>query len=313
VGAAVVSRGKRFRQLVAKKAPLQVPGAINAYCALLDEKAGFDALYLSGAGVANASFGMPDLGITTLGDVLEDARRVTAATELPLLVDVDTGFGSAFNIARTVREMERAQVAAIHLEDQEQAKRCGHRPNKATVAVEEMCDRLKAAVDARRDGDFVIMARTDAFAREGRAASVERAAAYVEAGADMIFAEALYTLEDYAAFTRAMGVPVLANLTEFGLTPQFTVDELRKAGVKIVLYPLSAFRAMSRAALRVYETIRRDGTQRAVLDAMQTRDELYAVLDYHTYEHKLDELFAKSAGAKTQPARKRARRSARKG
>ena len=292
MGAASVSPGKRFRQLVAKGPPLQVPGAINAYCALLAEKAGFKALYQSGAGVANASFGMPDLGLTTLGDVLEDARRITAATELPLLVDVDTGFGSAFNIARTVREMQRAGVAAVHLEDQEQAKRCGHRPNKATVAVDEMCDRLKAAVDARRDDDFVIMARTDAFAREGRAAAVERAAAYVEAGADMIFAEALYTLDDYAAFTRVIGVPVLANLTEFGLTPQFTVAELDKAGVRIVLYPLSAFRAMSRAALHVYETIRRDGTQGAVLDTMQTRDELYAVLDYHTYERKLDELFA---------------------
>jgi methylisocitrate lyase len=306
-----VSRGKRFRQLVAKKRPLQVPGAVNAYCALLAEKAGFEALYLSGAGVANASFGMPDLGLTTLGDVLEDARRVTAATDLPLLVDVDTGFGSAFNIARTVREMERAEVAAIHLEDQEQAKRCGHRPNKATVTVDEMCDRLKAAVDARRDGDFVIMARTDAFAREGREAAVDRARAYVEAGADMIFAEALYTLDDYAAFTRAIGVPVLANLTEFGLTPQFTVAELAKAGVKIVLYPLSAFRAMSRAAQHVYETIRRDGTQRAVLDAMQTRDELYAVLDYHTYERKLDELFAKDVGSKAGTPRKPARRRAR--
>ena len=306
-----MSRGKRFRQLVAKKRPLQVPGAVNAYCALLAEKAGFEALYLSGAGVANASFGMPDLGLTTLGDVLEDARRVTAATDLPLLVDVDTGFGSAFNIARTVREMERAEVAAIHLEDQEQAKRCGHRPNKATVTVDEMCDRLKAAVDARRDGDFAIMARTDAFAREGREAAVDRARAYVEAGADMIFAEALYTLDDYAAFTRAIGVPVLANLTEFGLTPQFTVAELAKAGVKIVLYPLSAFRAMSRAAQHVYETIRRDGTQRAVLDAMQTRDELYAVLDYHTYERKLDELFAKDVGSKAGTPRKPARRRAR--
>jgi methylisocitrate lyase len=244
--------------------------------------------------------------------VLEDARRITAATQLPLLVDADTGFGSAFNIARTVREMERAGVAAIHIEDQEQAKRCGHRPNKATVDVDEMCDRLKAAVDARRDDDCVIMARTDAFAREGRAAAVDRAQAYVDAGADMIFAEALYTLDDYAAFTRAIGVPVLANLTEFGLTPQFTVAELDKAGVKIVLYPLSAFRAMSRAALRVYEAIRRDGTQRAVLDAMQTRDELYAVLDYHTYERKLDELNAKNTGSKTAGARKPTRRRARK-
>jgi methylisocitrate lyase len=307
-----MSAGKRFRRRVARKPPLQVPGAVNAYCALLAEKAGFEALYLSGAGVANASFGLPDLGITTLNDVLEDARRITAATPLPLLVDVDTGFGSAFNIARTVREMERAGVAAIHLEDQEQAKRCGHRPNNATVAVDEMCDRLKAAVDARRDGEFVIMARTDAFAREGRAAAVDRAAAYVEAGADMIFAEALYTLDDYAAFTRAIGVPVLANLTEFGLTPSFTVAELAKTGVKIVLYPLSAFRAMSRAALRVYETIRRDGTQRAVLEAMQTRDELYAVLDYHTYERKLDELNAKGASFNARGPRKPARRRTRK-
>jgi methylisocitrate lyase len=307
-----MSPGKRFRELVAGKRPLQVPGAINAYCALLAEKAGFEALYLSGAGVANASFGLPDLGITTLGDVLEDARRITAATELPLLADVDTGFGGAFNIARTVREMERAGVAAIHIEDQEQAKRCGHRPNKATVDVGEMCDRLKAAADARSDAGFVIMARTDAFAREGRAAAVERAQAYVEAGADMIFAEALYTLDDYAAFTRAIGVPVLANLTEFGLTPQFTIAELGKAGIKIVLYPLSAFRAMSRAAQRVYEAIRRDGTQRAVLDSMQTRDELYAVLDYHTYERKLDELNAKNGGSKAGAARKPARRRARK-
>jgi methylisocitrate lyase len=306
-----VSAGGELRRLVAHEAPLQIPGAVNAYCALLAEQAGFKALYLSGAGVANASFGLPDLGITALGDVLEDARRVTAATELPLLVDVDTGFGSAFNIARTVREMERAGVAAIHIEDQEQAKRCGHRPNKATVAVEEMCDRLKAAVDARRNADFVIMARTDAFAREGRAATLERAAAYVDAGADMIFAEALHTLEDYAAFTRAVRVPVLANLTEFGLTPQFTVAELERAGIKLVLYPLSAFRAMSRAALEVYEAIRRDGTQRAVLGSMQTRDELYAALDYHTYERKLDALFAKSpstpaaGGSRRSPRRKK--------
>jgi methylisocitrate lyase len=308
VGAVGVSSGREFRRLVAKEAPLQIPGAVNAYCALLAEQAGFKALYLSGAGVANASFGLPDLGITTLADVLEDARRITAATDLPLLVDADTGFGSAFNIARTVRELERAGVAAVHLEDQEQAKRCGHRPNKTTVAVEEMCDRLKAAVDARRDRDFVIMARTDAFAREGRAASLERAAAYVEAGADMIFAEALYTLEDYAAFTRAVAVPVLANLTEFGLTPQFTVAELKRAGVKLALYPLSAFRAMSRAALEVYETIRRDGTQRAVLGTMQTREQLYAVLDYHRYERKLDELNAKSSGTRARRVRPAARK-----
>jgi methylisocitrate lyase len=307
MGIGRMSPGKKLRRLVAKNPPVQIPGAINAYCALLAQKAGFKALYLSGAGVANASFGLPDLGITTLGDVLEDARRVTGATDLPLLVDADTGFGSAFNIARTVREMERAGVAAIHIEDQEQAKRCGHRPNKATVAVEEMCDRLKAAVDARRDEDFVIMARTDAFAREGRSASLERAAAYVEAGADMIFAEALHTLDDYASFARAIRVPVLANLTEFGVTPSFTVAELGKTGVKLVLYPLSAFRAMSRAALAVYKTIRRDGTQRAVLGEMQTREELYAVLDYYAYEHKLDALFA-GVTAKRDVRRPRARR-----
>jgi len=308
VGGATLSPGKQFRRLVAKRAPLQIPGAVNAYCALLAQRAGFEALYLSGAGVANASFGLPDLGITTLDDVLEDARRITAAVELPLLVDVDTGFGSAFNIARTVREMERAGVAAVHIEDQEQAKRCGHRPNKATVDVAEMCDRLKAAVDARRDDEFVIMARTDAFAREGREAALDRAGAYVDAGADMIFAEALYTLEDYAAFTRAVRVPVLANLTEFGLTPYFTVDELAKAGIGLVLYPLSAFRAMSRAAENVYAAIRSQGTQRSVIDSMQTRDELYGVLDYYDYERKLDALLA--ANAKT-PKRKSARKKKR--
>jgi len=303
-----MSPGKKFRRLVGKRAPLQIPGTVNAYCALLAQRAGFDALYLSGAGVANASFGLPDLGITTLDDVLEDARRITGAVELPLLVDVDTGFGSAFNIARTVREMERAGVAAVHIEDQEQAKRCGHRPNKSTVDVAEMCDRLKAGVDARRDDDFVIMARTDAFAREGREAALDRVRAYVAAGADMIFAEALYTLDDYAAFTRAVRVPVLANLTEFGLTPYFTVDELAKAGVQLVLYPLSAFRAMSRAAESVYAAIRSQGTQRCVIDSMQTRDELYGVLDYYDYERKLDALLA--ANGET-PARTRARKKKR--
>jgi methylisocitrate lyase len=307
-----VSQGKQFRRLVDKEAPLQIPGAINAYCALLARDAGFKALYLSGAGVANASFGLPDLGVTALGDVLEDARRITAATELPLLVDVDTGFGSAFNIARTVREMERAGVAAIHIEDQEQAKRCGHRPNKSTVPVEEMCDRIKAAVDARRDEDFVIMARTDALAREGRSAALDRASAYVAAGADMIFAEALYTLDDYAAFTRVVGVPLLANLTEFGLTPYFTLAELERAGVRLVLYPLSAFRAMSRAAESVYAAIRREGTQRGVLESMQTREQLYAVLGYHEYERKLDELFASGARKQTPRARKKATKRRRK-
>lgn len=300
-----MSAGKKFRKLAARHKPVQIPGAINAYSALLAERAGFEALYLSGAGVANASFGLPDLGVTTLGDVLEDARRITSATELPLLVDVDTGFGSAFNIARTVREMERAGVAAIHLEDQEQAKRCGHRPNKATVATAEMCDRIKAAVDARRDEGFVIMARTDAFAREGRAAALERASAYVGAGADMIFAEALYTLDDYAAFTRAIRVPVLANLTEFGLTPYFTIDELARAGVKLALYPLSAFRASAKAALAVYEAIRAHGTQKAVLGSMQTREELYSVLNYHAYERKLDELYAHGASKKKRGRGKR--------
>ena len=285
-----MSAGAKLREAVAKRAPLQIPGTINAYCALLAERAGFEAIYLSGAGVANASFGLPDLGVTTLNDVVEDARRITAATELPLLVDADTGFGSAFNIARTVRDLERADVAGMHIEDQEQAKRCGHRPNKSTVSTEEMCDRLKAAVDARTDRGFVIMARTDAFAREGRAASLERAAAYVEAGADMVFAEALYTLDDYRSFTDAIEAPVLANLTEFGLTPLFARDELGAAGVKLILYPLSAFRAMSRAALDVYTAIRAHGTQKPVVATMQTREELYGVLDYHAYERKLDEL-----------------------
>jgi len=303
-----VSAGKRFRTAVAKHAPLQIPGAINAYCALLAEQTGFKALYLSGAGVANASFGMPDLGVTSLGDVLEDARRITAATDLPLLVDIDTGFGSAFNIARTVREMERAGVAAVHIEDQEQAKRCGHRPNKATVSADEMCDRLKAAVDARRDDRFVIMARTDALAREGRAAAVERAVAYVSAGADMIFAEAVTTLDDYAAFTRAVRVPVLANLTEFGMTPYFTRDELARVGVKMVLYPLSAFRAMSRAALDVYRALLEEGTQRSAIGTMQTREELYGVLKYYDYERKLDELYARPTGRKVSRRKPRAAR-----
>ena len=297
-----MSAGAKLRDAVAKRAPLQIPGTINAYCALLAERSGFEAIYLSGAGVANASFGLPDLGVTTLNDVLEDARRITAATDLPLLVDADTGFGSAFNIARTVRELERVGVAGMHIEDQEQAKRCGHRPNKATVSAAEMCDRLKAAVDARADRAFVIMARTDAFAREGTQASLDRAAAYVEAGADMVFAEALYALDDYRAFTRAIGVPVLANLTEFGLTPLFTADELAAAGVKLILYPLSAFRAMSRAALEVYTAIREHGTQKSVVGEMQTREELYGVLDYHAYERKLDELYARSPVAGAEPA-----------
>ncbi|MCC5858777.1 MAG: methylisocitrate lyase [Ectothiorhodospiraceae bacterium] len=287
----VSSAGRRFRDALAAEKPLQIAGTINAYSALLAERAGFRAIYLSGAGVANASYGLPDLGITQLADVVEDARRITAATQVPLLVDVDTGWGSAFNIARTVREMERAGVAAIHLEDQVQAKRCGHRPNKALVSKEEMVDRVKAGVDARQDENFVFMARTDAHASEGMQAAVDRANAYVEAGADAIFAEALHTLEEFEAFTRVVPVPVLANITEFGKTPLFTVDELRDAGAGMVLYPLSAFRAMSRAAEAVYGAIRKEGTQQSVVDRMQTRTELYEVLDYHSYEDKLDQLF----------------------
>ncbi|MDG2316267.1 MAG: methylisocitrate lyase [Gammaproteobacteria bacterium] len=287
----IESQGKNFREAVSRNKPLQIPGAINAYCALLAQQAGFEALYLSGAGVANASFGMPDLAVTSMNDVLEDVRRIKGVTPLPLLVDVDTGWGTAFNIARTSKEMIRAGAAGIHIEDQEQAKRCGHRPNKSTVSTVEMCDRIKAAVDARTDEDFVVMARTDAFASEGQEASLDRVAAYIEAGADMIFAEALYTLDNYRAFTDSVSVPVLANLTEFGLTPQFTVEELAEVGISIALYPLSAFRAMSNAALMVYQAIRNEGTQESVLDQMQTRDQLYAALDYHAYEDKLNRLF----------------------
>ena len=268
-------------------------GAINAYCALLAERAGFRALYLSGAGVANASFGLPDLGVTTLNDVCEDVRRVSGVTSLPLLVDADTGWGSAFNIARTIRDLNRAGAAGCHLEDQELAKRCGHRPNKAIVSSDEMVDRIKAAVDARSSDEFVIVARTDAVASEGVQAGIDRACAYVAAGADMIFAEALQTLADYGQFTRNVSAPVLANITEFGKTPLFTVEELREAGVRLVLYPLSAFRAMSAAAMNVYGAIRRDGTQQAMVAAMQTRAELYGVLNYQAFEAKLDELFAK--------------------
>jgi methylisocitrate lyase len=296
----LASQGAKFRAAVATHAPLQIPGAINAYAALLAEHTGFNAVYLSGAGVANASHGLPDLGMTTLGDVLDDVRRITAATALPLLVDVDTGFGGAFNIARTTRELIRAGAAALHLEDQQQAKRCGHRPNKAIVATGEMCDRLRAAVDARSDDQFVIMARTDAFANEGLEAAIERAVAYAAAGADMIFAEAVASLDDYRSFCTALDVPVLANMTEFGVTPNFTVAELGAAGVKLILYPLSAFRAMSKAALDVYRTILEQGTQRTMLDTMQTRDELYAVLDYFAYERKLDALFANDKDDKEQ-------------
>jgi methylisocitrate lyase len=282
-----------LRDAVDSERPLQVAGTINAYTALLARDSGFRAIYLSGAGVANASFGLPDLGLTSLNDVCEDVRRICGASDLPLLVDADTGFGAAFSIARSTRELTRAGAAGMHLEDQVQAKRCGHRPGKELVAAAEMCDRIRAAVDARRDDSFVVMARTDAHAVESQQAAIDRAAAYVEAGADMIFAEALTTLDEYRGFTTALSVPVLANITEFGRTPLFTAAELGKAGVRLVLYPLSAFRAMSRAALDVYGAIRKDGSQRAVVNRMQTRDELYAVLGYHDYERKLDELFSR--------------------
>jgi methylisocitrate lyase len=286
-----VTAGARLRAAVEAERPLQVVGTINAYAALLARRAGFRALYLSGAGVANASFGLPDLGVTTLNDVCEDVRRISGACELPLLVDADTGFGSAFNIGRTTRELIRAGAGGMHLEDQVAAKRCGHRPGKELVAAEEMVDRLKAAVDARSDAAFVIMARTDAHAVEGQAAALERAGAYVAAGADMIFAEALKTLEEYRQFVTAVRVPVLANITEFGQTPLFTLAELGAAGLRLVLYPLSAFRAAAKAHVVVYEAIRRDGTQKSVVPYMQTRDELYDVLGYYAYEKKLDELF----------------------
>jgi methylisocitrate lyase len=293
-----MSAGARFRAALEAEKPLQIAGTINAYTALLAERAGFKAIYLSGAGVANASFGLPDLAVTTLGDVAEDVRRICSATDLPLLVDIDTGWGSAFMIGRTMREMSWAGAAAVQMEDQVAEKRCGHRPGKALVAPEEMCDRLKAAVDGRIDDQLVVMARTDAHAVEGQQAAIDRAAAYVEAGADMIFAEALTTLEEYRQFTDAIKVPVLANLTEFGKTPLFTTDELADVGVAMTLYPLSAFRAMSAAALSVYQTIRNDGTQKASVDSMQTRMELYDVLGYQAYEDKLDTLFQEQ-GLKT--------------
>ncbi len=285
------SAGARLRRALAEERPLQVVGTVNAYSALLAERAGFRAIYLSGAGVANASFGLPDLAMTTLTDVCEDVRRITGATTLPLLVDADTGWGHAFMISRSIRELVRAGAAGCHLEDQVNAKRCGHRPGKALVPAGEMVDRIKAAADGRDDPEFVIMARTDAHAVEGQDAAVERALAYVEAGADMIFAEALTTLEEYREFTAQVRVPVLANITEFGKTPLFTVGELGDAGVGLVLYPLSAFRAMSAAAEAVFAAIRRDGGQQTVVDRMQTRAELYEVLGYHDYENKLDELF----------------------
>jgi len=288
-----ISPGARLRAALNLEKPLQVVGVINAYAAHLAEQTGYRAIYLSGGGVAASSLGIPDLGITTLDDVLIDARRITDATSLPLLVDVDTGFGSAFNIARTVKSLVKTGAAGMHIEDQVQAKRCGHRPGKAIVSKQEMVDRIKAAVDARSDPDFVIMARTDALAVEGLQPAIERAAACVDAGADMIFPEALTSLEMYRQFAEAVRVPILANMTEFGVTPLFTTAELASAGVSLALYPLSAFRAMSSAALKVYQAVRQDGTQQSVLPLMQTRAELYNTLDYYAYEKKLDELFEK--------------------
>lgn len=282
-----------LQQALSQESPLQIVGTINAYSALLAKRAGFKAIYLSGAGVANASYGVPDLAITSLNDVLEDARRITDVCDLPLLVDIDTGWGTAFNISRTIKSMIKAGVAGVHIEDQVQAKRCGHRPKKELVTTEEMCDRIKAAVDANDSKDFTIMARTDALAIEGLEKALERIQHYVEAGAQMIFFEGATELSQYQTVTNQCKVPVLANITEFGVTPLFTKEELGKAGVKLILYPLSAFRAMSLAAINVYETIRANGTQKDAIDHMQTRAELYDVLNYHQYEQKLDELFAK--------------------
>lgn len=290
--------GGRFREAVTAEQPLQVVGAVNAYHARMAERTGYRAVYLSGGGVAAGSLGMPDLGISTIDDVLVDVRRITDVCSLPLLVDADTGFGGAFNIGRTIRSLTKAGAAGCHIEDQVQAKRCGHRPGKQIVSSEEMVDRIKAAVDARTDESFVIMARTDALASEGLEAALDRAAACVEAGADMIFPEAVRELDHYRAFAERTRVPVLANLTEFGATPLFTLEELRTVNVGLALYPLSAFRAANAAALRVYETIRRNGTQAAVVESMQTRAELYEFLDYHSYEQKLDQLFAKEKDTK---------------
>ncbi|CAB0150174.1 2-methylisocitrate lyase [Pseudidiomarina piscicola] len=289
----VSSAGAKLRQAIQTESPLQIVGTINAYTAMMAEKVGHKALYLSGAGVANASFGLPDLGMTSLNDVCEDIRRITGATDLPLLVDADTGWGGAFNISRTVKEMTRAGAAGFHIEDQVAQKRCGHRPNKEIVTQGEMVDRVKAAVDARTDDQFLIMARTDALQQEGLEAAIERAQACADAGADAIFAEAVHTLEQYDAFTKALNVPVLANITEFGATPLFNKQELGDVGVEMVLYPLSAFRAMNKAALNVYQNILANGDQKEVVDTMQTRAELYDFLNYHAFEQKLDALFNK--------------------
>ncbi|NWN91399.1 methylisocitrate lyase [Marinobacter adhaerens] len=289
------SPGARFRKALKDNQPLQIVGAVNAYAAMMAEKVGHQAIYLSGGGVANASYGLPDLGMTTMNDVVEDVRRITAASDLPLLVDIDTGWGGAFNIARTIREMERAGAAAVHIEDQVAQKRCGHRPNKEIVSKEEMVDRIKAAADARVDKDFFIMARTDSFQKEGLEAAIDRAKACIEAGADGIFAEAVNELEHYEAFSKALGdVPILANITEFGATPLYNRKELGEAGAAMVLYPLSAFRAMNKAAVTVYENILEKGDQKDVVDLMQTRMELYDYLNYHEFEQKLDQLFQQS-------------------
>ncbi|KAA1155527.1 MULTISPECIES: methylisocitrate lyase [Pseudoalteromonas] len=287
-----MSAGLKFKHAIANNRPLQVVGTINAYTAMMAEKMGHQAIYLSGAGVANASFGMPDLGMTSLDNVLEDIRRITGASDLPLLVDADTGWGGAFNIARTVKEMTKAGAAGFHIEDQVAQKRCGHRPNKEIVSQGEMVDRIKAAVDAKTDSDFYIMARTDAFQKEGLNAAIDRAAACVEAGADAIFAEAVHDLADYQAFAKAINVPILANITEFGQTPIYTKEQLSNVGVEMVLYPLSAFRAMNKAALNVYSAILNEGSQQSQIENMQTRSELYDFLDYHTYENTLDTLFS---------------------
>ncbi len=288
-----ISAGARFRAALRDEKPLQVVGAINAYAARLAERSGFKALYVSGGGVAASSLGVPDLGISTMDDVLTDVRRITDNTDLPVLVDIDTGWGSAFNIAKTIKSMIKVGAAAVHIEDQIQAKRCGHRPGKAIVPKEEMVDRIKAAVDAKIDPDFIIMARTDAIAVEGIEPAIDRAAACVAAGADMIFPEAVKDLATYQKFAQAVKVPILANITEFGATPLFTVEELRGADVSLVLYPLSAFRAMSKAALAVYSAIRSEGTQKSVIDRMQTRAELYDYLGYHAFEQKLDAIFSR--------------------
>ncbi|EAZ98703.1 methylisocitrate lyase [Marinobacter sp. ELB17] len=292
-----LSPGARFRKALNDNKPLQIVGTINAYAAMMAERVGHQAIYLSGGGVANASYGLPDLGMTSLNDVVEDVRRITAATDIPLLVDIDTGWGGAFNIARTIQQMEKAGAAAVHLEDQVAQKRCGHRPNKEIVSKEEMVDRIKAAVDARADKDFFIMARTDSFQKEGLDAAIDRAKAYIEAGADGIFAEAVNELEHYKAFSAALGdVPLLANITEFGATPLYNRKELGDAGASMVLYPLSAFRAMNKAAVTVYQNILEKGDQKDVVDLMQTRMELYDYLNYHDFEQKLDQLFQQTKG-----------------